>query len=92
MQPARPRAAIPCSRVTCGRSTGFAASWHRIEPTDLVRETAKRLLRSHDLRAGHSLQLAAAIAAAENRPPTLGFVCRDERLSLAAQREGFEVR
>jgi predicted nucleic acid-binding protein len=73
------------------RLAAFAASWHRIEPTDVVRETAKRLLRTHDLRAGDGLQLAAAIAAAENRPPTLGFVCRDERLALAAEREGFEV-
>jgi hypothetical protein len=35
--------------------------------------------------------LAAAIVAAEDQPATLGFVCLDERLKTAAQREGFAV-
>ncbi len=67
----------------------LAASWHQVEPSELVRETSIRLLRVHDLRAVDSLQLAAAILAAEQRPPTLDFVCRDRRLARAAAREGF---
>ncbi len=67
----------------------LASGWHLVEPTESVKETARRLLRVHDLRAADSLQLAAAITAAERRPSTLEFVCRDQRLNLAAEREGF---
>jgi predicted nucleic acid-binding protein len=69
----------------------LAASWHLVEPTDLVKETAKRLLRTHDLHAADSLQLAAAVVIAEQRPATLEIVCRDRRLALAAEREGFPI-
>lgn len=69
----------------------LARSWHEIEPLDALRETARRLLRVHPLRAADALQLAAAFQAAEQRPSTLEFACLDERLALAAQREGFLV-
>jgi hypothetical protein len=49
------------------------------------------MLRVHDLRAADALQLAAGVAAAEGRPATLAFVCLDERLAAAAEREGFGV-
>jgi hypothetical protein len=65
--------------------------WHEIEPGEDVREAAKRLLRVHDLSGADALHLAAALAAAEGRPPSLEFVCLDDRLRLAAGREGFEV-
>lgn len=67
------------------------AVWNEVDPTPLVRETAQRLLRVHDLRAADSLQLAAAIVACENRPAALDLVCLDRRLGTAAQREGFNV-
>lgn len=31
------------------------------------------------------------VRAGEQDPSTLGFVCLDERLTVAAQREGFDV-
>lgn len=74
------------------RLNALARHWHRIEPVDAVLETARRLLRVHPLRAADSLQLAAAFLASEGRPSTLEFVCLDERLVTAAQREGFLVR
>lgn len=67
------------------------STWQEIQPIDLVRETAIRLLRVHDLRAADSLQLAGAILASEHRPAFLDFVCLDERLLIAAQREGFTI-
>jgi len=67
----------------------LADGWHLVEPSDAIKEIATRLLRVHALRAADSLQLAAAITASEQRPPTLEFVSRDERLTLAAEREGF---
>lgn len=73
------------------RIEGLARSWHSIEPVEAVRRSARRLLRVHELRAADALQLAAAHLAAEGQPSTLGFVCFDDRLSLAAQREGFKV-
>ena len=65
--------------------------WQEVQPIDLVRDTAFRLLRVHTLRAADALQLAAAFLVAENRPGSLDFVCLDQRLSLAAQREGLNV-
>ena len=73
------------------RLDDFARSWHLIEPVESLRQTARRLLRVHPLRAADSLQLAAAVLASEGQPSTLGFVCLDVRLGTAAQREGFPL-
>lgn len=74
------------------RLAALAASWHTIEPAESVRDTARRLLRVHDLRAADALQLAAAVLAAEGSPRTLPFLCLDRRLAVAAQREGFPLQ
>lgn len=66
--------------------------WQEVQPTEAVKEAARRLLRVHNLRAADALQLAAAMIVSENRPSALEFVCLDERLILAAQREGFNLR
>lgn len=68
-----------------------AESWHEIVPSDSVRRTAERLLRTHPLRTADSLQLAAALIAANHDAATLPIVCLDERLTKAARREGFTV-
>ena len=67
------------------------ARWHEIQPTPAVRTNARRLLRTHPLRAADALQLAAAIVGAEGMTSSLPFVCLDERLTAAAKREGFPV-
>jgi predicted nucleic acid-binding protein len=69
----------------------LADTWHEIVPSSSVRRTAERLLRVHPLRAADSLQLAAALVAADHDPGTLEIVCIDERLATAARREGFRV-
>ena len=66
-------------------------AWQEIQPVAALRETARRLLRVHKLRAADSLQLAAALLACEGQPSTLDFVCLDRRLELAAEREGLNV-
>lgn len=66
-------------------------SWHEIVPSDAVRRTAERLLRTHPLRAADALQLAAVLIAADHDPTSLELVCLDERLKSAARREGFTV-
>jgi predicted nucleic acid-binding protein len=65
--------------------------WYEVEPSEEIRESAKRFLRVHDLRTADALQLAAAFFAAESRPSTLEFVSLDQRLLAAARREGFFI-
>ncbi|MBM4213085.1 MAG: type II toxin-antitoxin system VapC family toxin [Gammaproteobacteria bacterium] len=69
----------------------LADVWHEIDASDMLRECAGRLLRVHPLRAADSVQLAAAVVAAEMRPTTLEFVTADRRLADAARKEGFTL-
>jgi len=69
----------------------YAEEWQEVLPSEQLRSVARRLLRMHNLRAGDALQLAAGIIAAEGNPGSLDFVCLDDRLALAAEREGFRV-
>jgi uncharacterized protein len=69
----------------------LAVAWHEVIPSDAIRRTAERLLRVHSLRAADSLQLSAALIAANHDPATLEMVCFDSRLTAAARREGFVV-
>ena len=73
------------------RLDSFVSSWVEVDPSSTVRRTARRLLRTHDLRAGDAFQLAAALKASEDLPSMLDFVCQDSRLNEAARREGFNV-
>lgn len=69
----------------------MSAGWTEMEPSEGLRRRAQRLLGVHPLRAADALQLAAALVAADERPPMPDFVCGDNRLSEAARREGFAV-
>lgn len=69
----------------------LADYWREIGDVERVRARSLRLLSVHALRAGDSLQLAAALVACEDRPEGLPFVCLDDRLRDAARREGFPV-
>lgn len=69
----------------------FAAGWHEVDASDDVREAAVRFLRVHPLRAADSLQLAAAFVAAERRPASLEVITLDDRLAVAARKEGFTM-
>jgi uncharacterized protein len=77
--------------VALERLHGLLDTFDEVQPTERVRTTALRLLRSHRLRAADSLQLAAAIEARGEPPGRLPFVCLDERLAEAAFREGLDV-
>lgn len=81
----------PSMNLALRRLDALARAWREIQPITRLRQTAVRLLRVHPLRAGDALQLAAAIVAAEDHPETLPFVSLDDRLALAAEREGFAV-
>ena len=58
---------------------------------DAVRSRAVALLARHPLRAADALQLASALVLAEGDPSSLEFVCLDNNLADAAEREGFTV-
>jgi len=77
--------------VALSRLGGLRSTWAEVQPGERVRATAVRLMRTHPLRAADALQLAAAIAAAEDHPETLQIVTLDELLAAAASREGFPV-
>ena len=81
----------PTSSAAFDRLGQLAASWHIVEPTDAVRQTAIRFLRVHPLRSADAQQLAAAFAAAERLPSTLELVTLDDRLAAAARKEGFRL-
>ena len=63
-------------------------SWFEVQPGESIREQTFRLLRLHPLRAPDALQLAAALE--WSGAPVSGiFTCFDDRLRIAARREGF---
>ncbi len=66
-------------------------AWSEIQPGDLVRQRAERLLMVHSLRAADALQLAAALIWSQEAPVGLNIVCLDLNLREAAQKEGFTV-
>lgn len=73
------------------RFNTLARSCHEVQPAPRIRLLAQRLLRVHPLKAADALQLAAALAVAEDDPASIGFVCLDARLNRAAAREGFQI-
>lgn len=77
------------TRIAIARLRALSAQWHEIVPSAALRSIAERVLRVHPLRAADALQLAAALVAAEQDPPSLEFVSLDDRLNEAATKEGF---
>jgi hypothetical protein len=59
--------------------------------SDRLLGRAVHLLDLHDVRAAGALQLAAAWTASGEEPSRLPFVTLDQRLLIAAEREGFPV-
>lgn len=73
---------------------GLLSLWQTIDAVtamDAVKQRARRLLRTHRLRGADALQLGAALLTASDDPPSIPFVCLDDRLAAAARREGFVV-
>lgn len=73
------------------RFSAHSRRWDQILPVPVLREEAERLLRRHVLRAADALQLAAAWLAADQKPDSLEFVSLDQRLRIAAEKEGYRV-
>jgi len=71
--------------------SALAGEWSEVQPSELVRQRAERLLMLHPLRAADALQLAAALLWTEGSAMGSQFVCLDQNLREAAVREGFTV-
>ena len=69
----------------------LTADWTEILPSEHLRSVARRMLRVHALRASDALQLATAVIGAASEPRGLEMVCLDQRLVLAAQKEGLRT-
>lgn len=74
-----------------GRLQRLADSWHEVQAGDRVKTTAKRLLRTHNLRTADALQLAAAITIGSGDASRVSFLTLDERMRVAAEREGLHI-
>lgn len=74
-----------------GRLKRLGEAWHEVQAGDRVRAIARRLLRTHNLRTADALQLAAAIALGAGDASRISFLTLDDKLRLAADREGLHV-
>lgn len=79
------------ARLARERLEELARSWQEVAPLDAVRTLARRLLRTHPMRAADALQLAAALALQQAGLPQLSFASADDRLNAAAEAEGLPL-
>lgn len=84
-------AAVKSAADALSMLSRVSTSWIEVPPTERLREHARRIVRRQDLRAADALQLAAAHVACDGQPESLSLVTLDERLAVAARREGFPV-
>ncbi len=70
----------------------LAVAWSEVQPTEMVRQRAERLLSIHPLRSADALQLAAALVWAQETPRGLEFVCLDQNLRESSLKEGFSIQ
>ena len=69
----------------------LSRAWREILPSDSLRDLARQLLDTYELRAADGLQLAAALTWCQHRPSRRGFLSADHRLSNCATAAGFSV-
>ena len=78
-------------RAALDRFEELADHWDEVVDLVAVRTRAMLLLARHPLGAADAAQLGAALLVAGNDPLGLTFVCLDDRLALAAEREGMRI-
>jgi uncharacterized protein len=75
-------------RAALARFAVLAEGWDEVTDVLPVRRRALGVLARHPLRAADAAQLGAALLVAPEDGPALDFVCLDDRLCDAAEREG----
>lgn len=78
-------------RTVLNRMDAFAGTWDEVHDVLAVRRQAAGLLARHPLRAADAGQLGAALILRDQLASRLTFVCLDERLSSAAEKEGLHL-
>ena len=78
-------------RAVLGRLRALATGWDEVIDVLAVRKRANAVLARHPLRAADAGQLGAALLVSEQLADPLVFLCLDQRLSEAAEREGLGV-
>lgn len=81
----------PQRREVLHRLNALADTWDEVTEVLAVRSRAALLLARHPLRAADAGQLGAALVVHEQLAGPLRFVCLDERLAEAAEREGLLI-
>ena len=71
--------------------SALSTEWSEVQPSEVVRQRAERLLPIHPLRSADAFQLAAALIWAQENPQGHEIVCLDQNLREAAHKEGFTV-
>lgn len=69
----------------------LSRAWREILPSDSLRDLARQLFDTYELRTADSLQLAAALTWCQHHPSRRAFVSTDQRLSKYATAAGFSV-
>ena len=72
----------------------FKRDWRgfiRVEVTDDLNGAIDSVVRKHPLRGFDGTHLATSLTMQERLPEDLLFLCFDEKLNLAAQREGLGI-
>lgn len=83
--------APPALAIASARVERMADRWTEVDAIVPVRTHAEALLHRHALTAADALQLGAALVACDGRPRGRSFISLDDRLLLAATREGFDA-
>ena len=78
-------------RTVLDRLRGFAAGWDEVIDWLAVRARANAVLARHPLRGADAGHLGAALLVNEQLTDPLLFLCLDQRLCDAAEREGLGV-
>jgi uncharacterized protein len=69
----------------------LANAWIEVQPSEILRGTAERILAVHALRAADAIQLAAALHWCQRQTTNMEFVSFDSGLWEAGYREGFTL-
>src|SRR4030042_1291245 len=60
--------------------SALSTEWSEVQPSEVVRQRAERLLAIHPLRSADAFQLAAALIWAQENPQGHEMVCLDQNL------------
>ena len=69
----------------------LATGWSEVQPTEVLRRRAERLIAVHPLRSADAFQLAGALVWAQDSAEGLEVVCLDGNLREASLKEGFNI-